>query len=247
MCRKNNPGGALFSGSGVSFPHLNDGHSRSAFDLVKDTETVTDDMKISSEGVPHHGLFASRGFENPVSGSSLIGRSAVNNATVSGQSQGELFLLLLRNFIMERGGFLGEGWSVECKEFSNRSGPYAVYCAPDGKRFESMSDVAQYLGIKSNFSSMDIDEISDGSGIAQRSFTLGRRKKDLARNSMITSFNENQDSVWVSCGMEPSSNTEVMEPQLSEVRSASRVAKTFMVENYGHGSQDMSVSSQTFY
>ncbi|XP_038982660.1 methyl-CpG-binding domain-containing protein 9-like isoform X2 [Phoenix dactylifera] len=247
LSRKNNPDGASFSGFGVSFPQQNVGPNRNAFDLVKDTETVTDDMKISSEGLPYHGLFANRGFENPVSSSSLIGRSAVSNATVSGQSQGEMFLQFLRNFIMEKGGFLGEGWSVEFKEFTNKSCPYAVYCSPDGKRFESMSDVAQYLGIKSSFPSMDIDEISDGSGIAQRSLTFGRRKKDLARNSMITSSNENQDSVWVSCGMEPSSDTEVMEPQFSDVRSASRVAKTFMEENCGNGSQDASVGLPVQY
>ncbi|XP_038983855.1 methyl-CpG-binding domain-containing protein 9-like isoform X2 [Phoenix dactylifera] len=215
--RINNTDGSSFSGFGASFPHLNDGHIRNAFDLGKDTEMVTDDMRNSSEGVSHHGLFASRDSEDPVSSSSLLGRSAVNNVTVSGQSQGEMFLQSLRNFIMERGGFLSEGWSVDFKESANRSGPYAVYCAPDKKRFESMAGVAQYLGIKSSFSTMDIDERSDGSGTAQKSLTLRRRKKDLARNLMITSYNENQDCVQVSCGMEPSSDTEVLDHECQDV------------------------------
>ena len=95
---------------------------------------------------------------------------------------------------------------------------------------------------------MDIDEISDGSGVAQRSLTLGRRKKDLARNSIsITSFKENQDIVRVSRVMEPSSDAEVMEPRLSDVRSAPRVAKIFMEENCSHGSQALSVRSHAFY
>lgn len=235
-CRMNNPDGSSFSGFGASFPHLNVGHLRNAFDLGNDTEIVTDDMKKNLEGVSHHGLFASRDFEDPVSSSSLLGRSAVNNVTVSGQSQGEMFLQSLRNFIMERGGFLGEGWSVEFKELANRSGPYAVYCSPDGKKFESMAGVAEYLGIKSSFPSMDIDERSDGSGTAQKSLTLRRRKKDLARNSMMTSYND-QDSVQVSCGMEPSSDTEVLE---------SRFANTSMEENCSHELQDVTVRSHAF-
>ena len=53
------------------------------------------------------------------------------------QNPSEMYLQALREFICERHGVLEEGWCVE-----------SIH-APDGKTFDSMHDVACYLGLTS--------------------------------------------------------------------------------------------------
>lgn len=220
-------------------------HVRNAFDLGKGTGTVTDAMEASSGPIPHHRLCSSRGFEDPVLASSLRGRPAVTNATVLGHLQGEMLLQSLRDFIIERGGFLGEGWHVEFKQSVSLSDWYAVYCAPDGKKLESIYDVAHYLGMTSSLSSVGIDERVDGSGIVHGSLPRRRRKKELARISVTNNSIENQDSVRNSFG-EPS-DTEAMEPQYCDARSGSRVTRSSTEENGLNGSQNLIVGFPVQY
>ncbi|RWW28732.1 hypothetical protein GW17_00006780 [Ensete ventricosum] len=78
----------------------------------------------------------------------------------------------------------------------------------NGKRFGSGNDITHYLGIKSNCTYVDIGEKSDVSGVVQRSLPPRRRKRDLSRAWTATSSSENQESVRVSCGGEPSSDNE---------------------------------------
>lgn len=54
----------------------------------------------------------------------------------------------LRKFICQScGGVLEEGWSVEFKNSTSKDELDVLYCAPDGKKFESMLEVAHYLGL----------------------------------------------------------------------------------------------------
>ncbi|KAL5152848.1 Methyl-CpG-binding domain-containing protein 9 [Glycine soja] len=53
----------------------------------------------------------------------------------------------LRDFVSERRGVLEEGWRVEFRQSVSNSELYAVYCAPDGKIFDSVYEVAYYLGL----------------------------------------------------------------------------------------------------
>ncbi|KAJ1416476.1 Zinc finger, PHD-type [Sesbania bispinosa] len=61
----------------------------------------------------------------------------------------------LRDFISERRGVLEEGWRVEFRQSVSSSELYAVYCAPDGKIFDSVYEVACYLGLTSGYNSME--------------------------------------------------------------------------------------------
>lgn len=117
----------------------------------------------------------------------------------------------------------------------------SIYCDSDGKRFGSGNDVAHYLGIKSSYTYVDIGEKSDVSGVVQRSLPPRRRKRDLSRTWTATSSSENQESVRVNCGGEPSSDNEVMESQYSDFRRPSRVTNAYTEENNGHGSQILNV------
>ncbi|ESQ50683.1 hypothetical protein EUTSA_v10022520mg [Eutrema salsugineum] len=62
----------------------------------------------------------------------------------------ELLLQNLRHFISERHGLLEDGWRVEFKQPLNGYHLCAVYCAPNGKTFSSIQDVACYLGLAMN-------------------------------------------------------------------------------------------------
>ena len=70
----------------------------------------------------------------------------------------EVFLQSLKEFIAERHGFLEDGWHVEFKQRTKKHDMYAVFCSPDGNRFDSMMDVANHLGLVSNDTSMDAQE-----------------------------------------------------------------------------------------
>ncbi|KAK7271687.1 hypothetical protein RJT34_27787 [Clitoria ternatea] len=57
----------------------------------------------------------------------------------------------LRDFISARRGVLEEGWRVEFRQSMSSTDLYAVYCAPDGKMFDSVYEVACYLGLTSGY------------------------------------------------------------------------------------------------
>ncbi|EFH60538.1 methyl-CpG-binding domain 9 [Arabidopsis lyrata subsp. lyrata] len=90
----------------------------------------------------------------------------------------ELFLQNLRHFISERHGVLEDGWRVEFKQPLNGYQLCAVYCAPNGKTFSSIQDVACYLGlaVNGNYSCMDAD-IRNESSLLQERLHMPKRRK----------------------------------------------------------------------
>ncbi|KAG7580253.1 Methyl-CpG DNA binding [Arabidopsis suecica] len=90
----------------------------------------------------------------------------------------ELFLQNLRHFISERHGVLEDGWRVEFKQPLNGYQLCAVYCAPNGKTFSSIQDVACYLGlvVNGNYSCMDA-EIRNESSLLQERLHMPKRRK----------------------------------------------------------------------
>ncbi|KAL8519010.1 hypothetical protein ACS0TY_010093 [Phlomoides rotata] len=65
------------------------------------------------------------------------------------ESPNMLYLQILRKYISEKSGILGEGWRVEFEFCNIRYKTSAVYISPDGRRFRSMEDVACHLGLPS--------------------------------------------------------------------------------------------------
>ncbi|CAH2055365.1 unnamed protein product [Thlaspi arvense] len=90
----------------------------------------------------------------------------------------ELLLQNLRHFISERHGVLEDGWRVEFKQPLNGYHLCAVYCAPNGKTFGSIQDVACYLGlpINGNYSCIDA-EIRNESSLLQERLHMPKRRK----------------------------------------------------------------------
>ncbi|KAK7266131.1 hypothetical protein RIF29_18771 [Crotalaria pallida] len=91
----------------------------------------------------------------------------------------------LRDFILERRGVLEDGWRVEFRQSVSSSELYAVYCAPDGKIFDSLHEVACYLGLKSGYNSMESEIRNERSGGPQPS-----RKRKSTKTPAANGFAE---------------------------------------------------------
>ncbi|PKA59305.1 Methyl-CpG-binding domain-containing protein 9 [Apostasia shenzhenica] len=211
-------------------------------------------VSVDNTGMPdvlettlHQGVQTSRIFEDIPSSNSIRNTYPTNNSTISGRSLGEIFLQSLRDFIAEKGGCLCEGWHVYFKESSCKSDSYAVYCAPDGRRFESVYDVARDLGLASaSVQSVESEERSDGSDVVRRSLPSRRRKRDLSRILSANSSFENMGSIWSNISGDNSSGADVWEPQHSVV-SGSRKINNFMEENNGSCPQTLPVALPVQY
>ncbi|XP_074330655.1 methyl-CpG-binding domain-containing protein 9-like isoform X2 [Apium graveolens] len=89
-------------------------------------------------------------------------------------SASELYLQALKDFVLERRGVLGNGWHVEFNFCPVRCKTFAVYCALDGSRFESMSAVANFLGLVPNGHALEADSRGDGVTLVQK----GNKRKE---------------------------------------------------------------------
>lgn len=107
------------------------------------------------------------------------------------QNPSEILLPALRDFISERHGVLEEGWSVELRHSTNSYELYAVYCAPDGRTFDSMSEVACYLGLTSSYNSLDTRVKTEESLLHDRVRVSkkGKPANGFAENKGFISFN----------------------------------------------------------
>ncbi|XP_077237756.1 methyl-CpG-binding domain-containing protein 9-like [Tasmannia lanceolata] len=218
------------------------GYTGNGFDTGKGSVLVNPALKSGSWEIRPHGLPTNRSFADATLSTPPRWRPNINNTAVSisNPMQEEIFLQALRGFILERRGVLGEGWHVQFKQSTDRCGTSTVYCAPDGKRFESMSDVARYLGIVSNGSSIDIEDRSDRVAFVQKGLPLRRRRKDLARLSKTNSFTQNQDC-----------DSEIMELQSCHVKSDGKVTEGGLLENGScdahHLNIDLPVQYEDFF
>ncbi|GAB4854778.1 hypothetical protein Ancab_023363 [Ancistrocladus abbreviatus] len=185
--------------------------------------SVKHTVRLDLEDILHHRQSIGRTVDevklDPQSGR----RRSSSSATIRLPSwdPSEIFLQSLREFITERHGVLQEGWHVEFKPSKSSCELCAVYCSPDGRIFETMSDVACYLGIVPNGISLESEVTStDGSAALQKGSHVQKRRK-LSRVPAVNGFSENKGSVMTVFGKELSFNMrsadfnaslEVMEP-----------------------------------
>ncbi|XP_020571229.1 methyl-CpG-binding domain-containing protein 9 [Phalaenopsis equestris] len=204
--------------------------------------TGMEGKRTNSEVALPHAADATIDCEDPLLGSSIRSRCPVNSCTVSSHSQGEIFLCSLRDFVAKKGGSLGDGWHVEFKQSANSSDSYAVYCAPDGRRFESVFDVARYLGLTLNAQSIEVDKRDDDSGLLQRSLPSRRRKRDFLQISTLETSSKNLNSISSNFDREHSSDAEILDPQFSCVGNVARVTNNLIKEKCGSVSQSSMVA-----
>lgn len=104
----------------------------------------------------------------------LPGNFRNTDDSVHTQNSSEALLQSLREFISEQHGVSIEDWRAEARTSPGNNESYAIYYSPDGKVFESMSDVAYFLGLMS--------EKNPGTTTSQKKFQSKKRK--ILKNSL---------------------------------------------------------------
>ncbi|KAJ0862899.1 putative histone acetyltransferase chromatin regulator PHD family [Helianthus annuus] len=94
-----------------------------------------------------------------------------------------IYLQALKDYITEKQGVLGDGWRVKFEYSETNCKTSAIYFAPDGTRFDSMSQVAHHLGLTSTFNSSETEDKGNGFVLIQKGSHSSKRKKDKRANN----------------------------------------------------------------
>ncbi|EOA29709.1 hypothetical protein CARUB_v10012794mg [Capsella rubella] len=158
-------------GSSIDYPMMDSSFPNSArgYASIEASGLIARNPQMNMDALGSHNL--SLGFPLSLNNSSFPVRFPSLDPS-------ELFLQNLRHFISERHGVLEDGWRVEFKQPLNSYQLCAVYCAPNGKTFSSIQDVACYLGlaVNGNYSCMDA-EIRNESALLQERLHMPKRRK----------------------------------------------------------------------
>ncbi|KAK9272353.1 hypothetical protein L1049_002724 [Liquidambar formosana] len=240
--RKHIPGDNSFGGNPfgapVTYSHFL--YAGNGFGFQKASGIMTHAVKWGFGDLLHHTQTMGGSFEEVNFGFPL-GRFRSSNDTairLPSRNPSENFLQNLRDFISEKHGVLEEGWHVEFKPSMSSCELYAVYCAPDGKKFESMSEVACYLGLMSNCSSIEPEVRSDGSASLQKRLHLPKKRK-TTRLSVANGFPENKETLMSGFHRELSFDVQSMEICASKFGNNIKFTDSGPEENGGTGSQQL--------
>lgn len=212
--RKPTLGGNSFGGNpfGAPVSYSNFLCAGNGFGFQKASGLLTQTVKVGFEDILHRTHTVGKSFEE-VDLSFPLGRCRSSNNTgikLSSPSTSDIFLQALRDFVSEKHGELEDGWRVELKQSIGSCEFYAVYCAPDGKTFDSVYEVACYLGLMSKYSSKEHERRSEGCFPVSERTNLPRKRK--ARRFAITNgFAENKETSSGGYCKELSSNGPSME------------------------------------
>ncbi|CAL5428117.1 unnamed protein product [Camellia sinensis] len=182
--RKSSIGLSSDNSFGAPVTYSNSLYMGNGFGFQKSSGIVT----LGVKDILHRTYSVVRGFEE-ADMRSLLGSVRSSNHTATRQAPqnpNEMHLQALNKFISERHGVLEEGWCVEFKRSMRNGELHAVYCALDGKTFDSMPEVACHLGLMSNSNS---EEPKNGCASLQRSHLAKGRKSAVL--SMANSLSEN--------------------------------------------------------
>ncbi|KAE8682418.1 7-dimethyl-8-ribityllumazine synthase family protein [Hibiscus syriacus] len=197
LMRQHMPGDNSFVGKGLGAPltYMNSLFSGNGFGSQKAPRIVTHAVKMGFEDIMHHMRTRDRSFDEVDLDSPLRMLRNSNNTAIRfpTRNPSDVFLQALREFVSERHGVLEEGWRVELKHSMSGCDLYAVYCAPDGKTFGSVAEVASYLGLVSSYNPMDA-EIKHEGGSHQERLNLPRKRKST-RFKISGGFPENKGSL----------------------------------------------------
>ncbi|KAL5793156.1 hypothetical protein ACOSP7_001750 [Xanthoceras sorbifolium] len=210
--RKHTPGGNSFGGNAFVAPviYSNVLHAGNGFGSQKAVGIMTHPIKKGFEDMLHDAQNKDKTFGEidvsiPLARLSSSYKTAIR---LPSRNPSEILLQALRDFVSERQGVLEEGWRVELRHPMNSCDLYAVYHAPDGKTFDSMVEVACYLGLISSYNSVDTDIRSEESSL-QEKLHLSKKRKST-RSSMSNGFGENKGSLINGYFNELSSNSQQM-------------------------------------
>ncbi|XP_021866769.2 methyl-CpG-binding domain-containing protein 9 isoform X2 [Spinacia oleracea] len=191
LCFGGNTLSGYASSALLSYPNFI--YSGNEFGFQKAPTIVAHTVKLDFQDILHSKRSMARSFED-IKYRSQLGRSSGTTFKLPSWNSSEV-LQSLREFVSERHGVLEEGWRVEFKQSKNGCESYAVYCAPDGKMFETMSDVANYVGLTSNGNPLEPETRSDcGSALRRNGLHTPKRRK-LMKIPVGNGLMENKDKL----------------------------------------------------
>ncbi|KAL8224582.1 hypothetical protein R6Q57_020057 [Mikania cordata] len=95
-----------------------------------------------------------------------------------------VYLQALKDYISEKQGVLGDGWLVKFEYSESNCKTSAIYFAPDGTRFDSMSQVAHHLGLISTHNLFEVEDKDNGFVLIQKGSHSSKRKRDKKANNL---------------------------------------------------------------
>lgn len=155
------------------------------FGFTLSSQMAHPDMRLIASGFPS---------QNPA-------RFAHMNLETATQKGNLVYLQALKDYISEKRGVLGDGWRVKFEYSEKNYKTSAVYFAPDGKRFDSMSEVAHHLGLIPAYNSFEKDEKGSGIVILQKGSHSTKRTKrgsNLKKDSNVANWTHGSQSFLVS-------------------------------------------------
>lgn len=178
---------------------------------------------------------------------------------------GDKQMQMLREFISQKKGVLGEGWGIEVKPRSNGHNFDIFYYSPEGLKCRSRLDVARHLGLivdNAVNTSGDCDEYNASAQKSKQSLlqkalcsTLPRKRKELARRkcmdltlSRVQSCIEDDESSRSSESDDHYSDMDI-EPSSRKVKRKKREREPTVDENALHQTDskvDMPVQFEDF-
>ncbi|XP_023771165.1 methyl-CpG-binding domain-containing protein 9 [Lactuca sativa] len=167
----------------ASFPNpkMQDMRRNPFFGFTLSSQMAHPDMRLIASGFPS---------QNPA-------RFAHMNLETATQKGNLVYLQALKDYISEKRGVLGDGWRVKFEYSEKNYKTSAVYFAPDGKRFDSMSEVAHHLGLIPAYNSFEKDEKGSGIVILQKGSHSTKRTKrgsNLKKDSNVANWTHGSQS-----------------------------------------------------
>ncbi|CAH1434027.1 unnamed protein product [Lactuca virosa] len=149
------------------------------------SQMAQSDMRLIASGFPS---------QNPACSMTRFSHMNLETATQKGNL---VYLQALKDYISEKRGVLGDGWRVKFEYSEKNYKTSAVYFAPDGKRFDSMSEVAHHLGLIPAYNSFEKDEKGSGIVILQKGSHSTKRTKrgsNLKKDSNVANWTHGSQS-----------------------------------------------------
>lgn len=168
----------------ASFPKMHDMRRNPFVGFTLSSPMAHSDMRFVASGFPSQNVACS-----------LTRMAHVNleNATQKGNL---VYLQALKDYISEKRGVLGDGWRVKFEYSESSCRTSAIYFAPDGARFDSMSEVARGLGLISTRNSFETEDEGTGIVLLQKgSYYSTKRTKDALRSQRANNNREHKNTL----------------------------------------------------
>ncbi|KAI3733521.1 hypothetical protein L6452_12964 [Arctium lappa] len=167
----------------ASFPKMHDMRRNPFVGFALSSPMAHSDMRFVASGFPSQNVACSM---------TRIAHLNLENATQKGNL---VYLQALKDYISEKRGVLGDGWRVKFEYSETSCRTSAIYFAPDGARFDSMSEVARGLGLISTHNSFETEDEGSGIVVLQKGSHSTKRMKDTLKSQRANNHRDHKNTL----------------------------------------------------